>query len=104
MKQLYYLTIRIQSNCKNINARKNRNKSRERLMKLYLRMYGRIVKNHKANRFARGIAGYEMDNEPQGQAGKRVLDSFSLKIALYDCSRSRLRRLSRAFTSAYKQR
>jgi len=36
-----------------------------------------------------------MDNEPQGQAGKRVIDSFSFKIA--DYSRPRLRRLSQIF-------
>lgn len=72
-------------------------------MELYLRNVWTNI-SYVKHRFARGIAGYEMDNEPQGQAGKRVLDSFSLKIALYDCSRSRLRRLSRALTSAYKQR
>lgn len=41
----------------------------------------------KCNIVSRDIAGRKMDNEPQGQAGKRVVDSFSLKIAtwLYDC-------------------
>lgn len=29
----------------------------------------------------RGFTGHEMDNEPKGQAGKRVVDLFSFKIA-----------------------
>lgn len=35
----------------------------------------------KYNIVSREIAGHMMDNEPQGQAGKRVVDSFSFKIA-----------------------
>ena len=50
----------------------------------------------KHNIVSRDIAGHKMDNEPQGQAGKRVVDSFSLNRGC-DYNRSRLRRLSRIF-------
>lgn len=46
-------------------------------MELYKIANGNIIKYS----VVRAIL-LDMDNEPQGQAGKRVVDSFSLKIAL----------------------
>lgn len=62
----------------------------------------------KCNIVSRDIAGHKMDNEPQDQkkAGKRVVDSFSLKIVIMTVIQiATTTTLSRVFLcSVYKQR
>lgn len=48
-------------------------------MELYKIANGNIIKYSVVRAI---LLDMDMDNEPQGQAGKRVVDSFSLKIAL----------------------